>query len=650
VKYAISDITVVMCTSERYELAVTFIRDFVTKFVNTKLIVVENSLDEKNLKKLIQEFHHHENLTLIRSNPPGLSRARNFGLSLVDTHLVAFTDDDCIPDKRWLTALATSRLWDQVSAIGGPIQPIFPNGFDRGSLPNDLVASLAILDLGKSAKVLEIDQDVYGANMCFAVEHLTGIDFDENLGRKGSSLLSGEEVAFLSQLREMGLSIGYDPEAIVRHKISADRLEPSWFLSRFAWQGVSDASSGKDDYHKWNRSALDYHASRIGVKPAIDALLEDSDHFIEDRAKVLRYLIFHALNLTTGRVVEEVIPDSSYYLPIKPKIQNLVFDYQGFHDFLGVTLTPDDFTFYNSAHEPWGMTTAECMSEIRYLRDTHLSSAQDLRVIFLTLDNMLHDAYFSSFKGLLESDLKIVGLIHRIPNKESLEKLLQIQSEVNLLTFSEHILAEMNSFGIDIKLTSLPGRYFSHAKHKNRILENKITKVAIPGEIRSTESIGYLRLLLDHVKLNDIDIEIHLIGGVRSKKIYKDILELHKDFNKWLKIDNVQEIRQKFRVVPERSYISSILLCDLVFKIQFEEYTAASSVVSDAISLNRPVMAIYNTESANMISEIFPELVVPDLNPLSFFSVIDNFDRRKYCEVDKIILGWNQKFEKDLLS
>lgn len=649
-KYTISDITVVMCTSERYELAVTFIRDFVTKFLNSKLIVVENSLDDKNLKRLIQEFQHHENLTLIRSNPPGLSRARNLGLSLVDTHLVAFTDDDCIPDKRWLTALATSRLWDEVSAVGGPIQPIFPNGFKGESLPNDLVASLAVLDLGKSKKVLEIDQDIYGANMCFAVEHLTGIDFDENLGRKGSSLLSGEEVAFLSQLREMGLSIGYDPEAIVRHKISADRLKPSWFLSRFAWQGVSDASSSRDDYHKWNRSALDYHASKIGIKSALDVLLEDSNDFIEDRAKVLRYLIFHTLNFTTGCIAEEMIPDSSYYLPIKPKMQNLVFDYQGFHDFLGSTLTPDEFAFYNSAHEPWGMTSAECMSEIRYLRDTQLSSAQGLRVIFLTLDNLLSDAYYSYFEGLLKSDLKIVGIIHRTPNEASVEKLLRIQSKVKLLTFSEHLLAELNSFGIDARLTSLPGRYLSHAIHKNQILENKVTKVAIPGEIRSIKAIRYLRLLLDHAKLSDKDVEIHLIGGVRSKEIYKDILELHKGFNKWLRIDNVQKIGRDFRVVTERSYISSILLCDLVFKIQFEEFKAASAVVSDAMSLNLPVMAIHNTESANMISEIFPELVVPDLNPLSFFKVIENFDRRKYREVDKIVMSWNQKFEEDLLS
>jgi hypothetical protein len=649
-KYSLSDITVVMCTSERRTLATEFIRDFLDKFANCKLIVIENSLDEENLMKLTREFAQHENLTLIRSHPPGLSRARNLGLSLVDTRLVAFTDDDCIPDINWLTALATSQLWDQVSAIGGPIQPIFPDGFNGESLPNDLISSLAILALGKSPAVLDIGQDIYGANMCFAMEYLTGIEFDENLGRKGSSLLSGEEVAVLSQLRDRGLSIGYDPKAIIQHKISADRLKSSWFLSRFAWQGVSDASSSKDDYRKWNLSALNYHADRIGVKSAIDTIFQDGNHSIEDRAKVLRYLIFYALSLTSGDTLEEKNFESSYYLPIKPKIQNLVFDYHGFHDFLGKTLSPDEFAFYNSGHEPWEMTTTQCESEVRYLRDVQLSSAQDLRVIFLTFDNLMSNTYFTHFESLLQSDLKIVGIIHRTPDQVAIENLLKIQSKVNLLTFSEHLLAELNSFGIDVKLTSLPGRYVSHAKHKTPIIDNSITKVAIPGEVRSTEQVKYLGLLLNHAKLNANKVEFHLIGGVRSEEIYNEILKLQRGFNNWLKIDSLQKIDRKFSVIPEHRYIASILQCDLVFKIQFEEFGAASSVVSDAISLDLPVMAISNTESAKMISEIFPELVVPNAEPKSFFRTIEIFDRRKYFEIHKIASSWNQKFKEDLLK
>lgn len=52
----------------------------------------------------------------------GLSAARNTGLAMATAPVVAFTDDDCIPDPRWLEALAAAHEDPRAIAVGGPVE------------------------------------------------------------------------------------------------------------------------------------------------------------------------------------------------------------------------------------------------------------------------------------------------------------------------------------------------------------------------------------------------------------------------------------------------------------------------------------------------------------------------------------------------
>jgi hypothetical protein len=80
--------------------------------------------------------------------------------------------------------------------------------------------------------------------MAIRREALGGLSFPESLGRKGQSLLSGEESWLFAQLRKKGSKLVYVPGMSVLHFIPGDRLRQDWIKRRFYYQGVSYAVWG----------------------------------------------------------------------------------------------------------------------------------------------------------------------------------------------------------------------------------------------------------------------------------------------------------------------------------------------------------------------------------------------------------------------
>ncbi len=183
---------------------------------------------------------------LIRTDQPGLSRARNIGLAASGQAWTAFLDDDAVPEPDWARCLldAVAALPPEAAALGGRILPEW-----EGPLPDwwpvALRGVLTIVEWegqGEPGQDLPDGVEVYGANMAFRTEALVEIGgFPEELGRVGNRLLSGEEVEVVERLRGRGLRVFYDGRVTVRHRIQRERLRPDWLLSRLHWQGATDA-------------------------------------------------------------------------------------------------------------------------------------------------------------------------------------------------------------------------------------------------------------------------------------------------------------------------------------------------------------------------------------------------------------------------
>jgi glucosyl-dolichyl phosphate glucuronosyltransferase len=183
-------------------------------------------------------------LRLLSAPQQGLSHARNTGLAAAQAPVVLFLDDDAIPSAGWLAAcLAAFHVHDgagrQLVACGGPIHPIF-----EGARPNWLVPAYhglySILDLGADDRLFPLGQYPFGANMAFNLTVTGPLHFDTDLGRVGTSLLSGEEAKIFQAIARQGGQVGYVAAMAVHHHIPVSRLHPEWLQERFYYAGVSE--------------------------------------------------------------------------------------------------------------------------------------------------------------------------------------------------------------------------------------------------------------------------------------------------------------------------------------------------------------------------------------------------------------------------
>jgi glycosyltransferase involved in cell wall biosynthesis len=183
---------------------------------------------------------------LLRSEKPGLSLARNLGLSEAVGSWIAFLDDDAVPEPGWAAALLDriAVLPERAAALGGRISPAWEEPLP-GWWPPSLRGVLTIIEwegFGEVGVDLPEEVEIYGANMAFAAGPLREVGgFEEALGRVGDRLLSGEEVEVVAALRGLGYRAFYEGAAAVRHSIQRERLRPGWLLRRLLWQGATDA-------------------------------------------------------------------------------------------------------------------------------------------------------------------------------------------------------------------------------------------------------------------------------------------------------------------------------------------------------------------------------------------------------------------------
>jgi len=191
----------------------------------------------------------------------GLLEARNAGARGATGDVVAFLDDDAIPEEDWVERLVA--VYDQydVRAVGGRMTPAWVAG-KPGFLPAEFYWLVGVTHRGFGPG--EPDEDVpgevrntFGSNLSFDREtflELGGFE-DELVGRQGSRNLQGGETELCARLRETyGQGVYYNPNARVAHKIFEYRTGLRWLLDRAFWQGYSKrgmevhvpASSGEE--------------------------------------------------------------------------------------------------------------------------------------------------------------------------------------------------------------------------------------------------------------------------------------------------------------------------------------------------------------------------------------------------------------------
>ncbi len=198
-----------------------------------QVIVVDNAPSSDATEQVYrQHYAHIQKVRYVREETQGLGIARNRGLLATATPLVAFTDDDVLADRHWLTEINRAfHLGKNVACVTGLI------------IPSELETEVQLWadarwrwGKGFQAKLFDLGEnrvwsDVYpysagvfgtGANMAFRTSVLRTMGgFDPALGT-GSRAKGGEDLAAFFETIYRGYQIAYEPSAIIHHSHHRD--------------------------------------------------------------------------------------------------------------------------------------------------------------------------------------------------------------------------------------------------------------------------------------------------------------------------------------------------------------------------------------------------------------------------------------------
>jgi GT2 family glycosyltransferase len=196
-----------------------------------EVIVVDNQRGDAPLTEI-------EGVRVVREPVPGISAARNRGVSVATGEFVAFTDDDAVVHPHWLTALGERFASEpEASAVTGLVAPLeletdaqilfeqSGSGLDRGFAPLtfERAGRFSVRRRDRRAGTERV-QSLYktgewglGSNMAFRTAVLTASGgFDLALG-VGTPTCGGEDLAMLLGLLFAGHRLAYEPSAITQH-------------------------------------------------------------------------------------------------------------------------------------------------------------------------------------------------------------------------------------------------------------------------------------------------------------------------------------------------------------------------------------------------------------------------------------------------
>ncbi|WP_244169847.1 MULTISPECIES: glycosyltransferase [Paenibacillus] len=247
-------ISIIICTYNRAALLLKTLQSLLPleNLDQAEVILVDNS-SKDDTAAVVKRFMDTEgtdmDIRYILEPVQGLSAARNTGILASKSPLIAFLDDDAIPCRNWITTIVdTFDQKPEVMAMGGKIAPIF-----ESKRPDWLIKPFelpyTIVDLGNRIKEYPKRLHPCGANMAMRKVAFDISLFPLELGRKGDSLLSGEETWLFNQIESQGHSILYHPQMAVDHFVPANRLTEDWIMKRYYSQGISNAmkSAGVKD-------------------------------------------------------------------------------------------------------------------------------------------------------------------------------------------------------------------------------------------------------------------------------------------------------------------------------------------------------------------------------------------------------------------
>ncbi|MGW5133814.1 glycosyltransferase [Streptomyces sp. NPDC004135] len=191
-----------------------------------EVIVVDNAPSDDATERMLLTGRDGR-VRYVREPVAGLARAHNRGLAAARGRIAAFTDDDTLVDRRWLTTLTDAFSHDRrIGCVTGLIVPAEleteaqaalerHGGFGKGFRPRTWS-----LQAPPSDPLFPFTAGHFGsgANMAFRTEVLSALGgFDPATGT-GTPAFGGDDLLAFFRVIATGGVLSYQPDAIVWHR------------------------------------------------------------------------------------------------------------------------------------------------------------------------------------------------------------------------------------------------------------------------------------------------------------------------------------------------------------------------------------------------------------------------------------------------
>jgi GT2 family glycosyltransferase len=238
----VPELSVIVCTHERPDDLDRCLHGLAA-LANPVEVIVVDSASAVPCRELVESYGRLVgDLHYVYLKQPGLSAARNAGIASATCPIVAFVDDDAVPARDWARRVLDAFGPADVGCVGGACRPVFAAPRPRW-LSDRLLQLAGITRLGNRAREPRSSAEwPFGANMSFRREALLEAGaFSTELGRRGTSLLSGEDSDMVARVLQAGWRVWLEPTAVVDHRVSAERCQGGYYWRRLWWNGISRA-------------------------------------------------------------------------------------------------------------------------------------------------------------------------------------------------------------------------------------------------------------------------------------------------------------------------------------------------------------------------------------------------------------------------
>jgi GT2 family glycosyltransferase len=239
-----NEIDVIIGTHNRHENLIEVLKAFkeISKTENIKFgVIVIDSSDErlgKKEQKLCATYIYD------KSTKP-LSVKRNLGIRKSKAEFIAFTDDDCIADKRWLAEIRKTFREKKCVCVTGRTVPYGEYGkseyekrfsFDKIQHAGRVRGYLEL----DGIRIINMSRIGHGNNMAFKRGIFKEVGFFDESRGVGTKKLAGEDADMFYRIYKKGKVIFHNPRALIYHKhlMSKEDVIKTAYRNAFSYRSI----------------------------------------------------------------------------------------------------------------------------------------------------------------------------------------------------------------------------------------------------------------------------------------------------------------------------------------------------------------------------------------------------------------------------